>query len=446
MPQTFRSMIITDHTERLGYRDRVQVTRKSPALLDNASPDAYTVGRAPTPHVNEYSVNYLFYAVSNNNERKKASTPPEPYTEDFMNTSEIECAEDMLGSDIAPVNSVSAAPNDWVVQHLSLDGPKADEKFRDIHGEPMGTILVDFNQLTAGNSKRKLPESLRDAGNEFRSRTLPALRAGLVLLRDTPDKDLFNVSNYVSSPSARGIHSMHPKNRIGTRPVEVVLTILSVLLGNSKMFPAALVSLCLAVTYGQQICTQLAEAHPVLTTQQCAANEECTTLQTSVILDSNWPWTHQTTRHHQLLHRKHLLCPDPVTCVENCALDGANYEARKRGKKRASANSSRQGATMGSPPEPTLVPAFTSWPPTQYQLFQLLSQEFTFTIDMSHLGCGLNGALYLTGVLSMFIFLSQNLALNNPEMDADGGVSKYPNNKTGAQYGVGYCDSQVFPL
>lgn len=27
-------------------------------------------------------------------------------------------------------------------------------------------------------------------------------------------------------------------------------------------------------------------------------------------------------------------------------------------------------------------------------------------------------------------------------MDADGGMSKYPNNKAGAKYGTGYCDSQ----
>lgn len=43
--------------------------------------------------------------------------------------------------------------------------------------------------------------------------------------------------------------------------------------------------------------------------------------------------------------------------------------------------------------------------------------------DTSH-SCGLNGALY---------FVS---------MDEDGGVSKYPNNKAGAKYGTGYCDSQ----
>jgi cellulose 1,4-beta-cellobiosidase len=28
------------------------------------------------------------------------------------------------------------------------------------------------------------------------------------------------------------------------------------------------------------------------------------------------------------------------------------------------------------------------------------------------------------------------------EMDADGGVGRFPNNKAGAKYGTGYCDAQ----
>ncbi len=61
---------------------------------------------------------------------------------------------------------------------------------------------------------------------------------------------------------------------------------------------------------------------------------------------------------------------------------------------------------------------------TEYQIFDLLNQEFTFDVDVSQLPCGLNGALYFSA------------------MDADGGLSKYPTNKAGAAYGTGYCDSQ----
>lgn len=57
-------------------------------------------------------------------------------------------------------------------------------------------------------------------------------------------------------------------------------------------------------------------------------------------------------------------------------------------------------------------------------MFKLLGNEFTFDVDVSNLGCGLNGALY---------FVS---------MDADGGLSKYSGNKAGAKYGTGYCDAQ----
>lgn len=60
----------------------------------------------------------------------------------------------------------------------------------------------------------------------------------------------------------------------------------------------------------------------------------------------------------------------------------------------------------------------------KYQMFTLLGNEFTFDVDVSKLGCGLNGALY---------FVS---------MDADGGKSKYSGNKAGAKYGTGYCDAQ----
>jgi cellulose 1,4-beta-cellobiosidase len=60
---------------------------------------------------------------------------------------------------------------------------------------------------------------------------------------------------------------------------------------------------------------------------------------------------------------------------------------------------------------------------TKYQMFNVIGKEFTFDVDVSKLPCGLNGALYFV------------------EMTADGGIGK-GNNKAGAKYGTGYCDSQ----
>ncbi len=60
----------------------------------------------------------------------------------------------------------------------------------------------------------------------------------------------------------------------------------------------------------------------------------------------------------------------------------------------------------------------------KYQMFTLLGNEFTMDVDVSKLGCGLNGAVY---------FVS---------MDEDGGQAKYSTNKAGAKFGTGYCDAQ----
>ena len=57
-------------------------------------------------------------------------------------------------------------------------------------------------------------------------------------------------------------------------------------------------------------------------------------------------------------------------------------------------------------------------------MFNLLNKEFTFTVDVSNLDCGLNGALYFV------------------EMVADGGLAEFPDNDCGAEYGTGYCDAQ----
>lgn len=57
-----------------------------------------------------------------------------------------------------------------------------------------------------------------------------------------------------------------------------------------------------------------------------------------------------------------------------------------------------------------------------YETLKLLNQEFTFTVDVSNLPCGMNGALYLTS------------------MEPDGGRSAV--NPAGAAMGTGYCDAQ----
>lgn len=146
------------------------------------------------------------------------------------------------------------------------------------------------------------------------------------------------------------------------------------------------------------------------------------TQSTAVTLDANWRWLHSTssaTNCYTGNQWNAALCPDPVTCAQNCAVDGANYSGTYGITSTGDALTLKfvTGSNVGSR-------VYLLQDDSTYQLFKLKNQEFTFDVDMSNLPCGLNGAVYLV------------------EMPADGGVSKSTNNKAGAKYGTGYCDSQ----
>ena len=190
------------------------------------------------------------------------------------------------------------------------------------------------------------------------------------------------------------------------------------------MFHAAALLLfaLLAMVSGQQVGTNTAENHPTLTSQQCTTSGGCKTLNTKIVLDANWRWLHTTTGYTNCYTGNEwdaTLCPDGKTCAQNCALDGADYTGTY-GITSSGSSLKLQFVTGSNVGSRVYLMADDS----HYQLFQLLNQEFTFDVDMSNLPCGLNGALYLS------------------EMDADGGLAKYPTNKAGAKYGTGYCDSQ----
>ncbi|KAF5374699.1 hypothetical protein D9615_009016 [Tricholomella constricta] len=193
------------------------------------------------------------------------------------------------------------------------------------------------------------------------------------------------------------------------------------------MFPKlALLSLSyLAVVCAQQVGTNTAENHPQMSWQKCTTGGGCTQTSGSVVLDANWRWVHNVggfTNCYTGNTWDTTLCPDTKTCAANCALDGADY-AGTYGIT-SSGNALTLKFVTNSAQKNIGSRVYLMSSDTQYQMFKLLNQEFTFDVDVSNLPCGLNGALYFS------------------EMDADGGVSKYPTNKAGAKYGTGYCDSQ----
>ncbi|KDQ28893.1 glycoside hydrolase family 7 protein [Pleurotus ostreatus PC15] len=194
------------------------------------------------------------------------------------------------------------------------------------------------------------------------------------------------------------------------------------------MFPyIALVSFSfLSVVLAQQVGTLTAETHPQLTVQQCTRGGSCTTQQRSVVLDGNWRWLHSTSGSNNCYTGNTWdtsLCPDAATCSRNCALDGADYSGTY-GITSSGNALTLKFVTHG--PYSTNIGSrvYLLADDSHYQMFNLKNKEFTFDVDVSQLPCGLNGALYFS------------------QMDADGGTGRFPNNKAGAKYGTGYCDSQ----
>ena len=184
----------------------------------------------------------------------------------------------------------------------------------------------------------------------------------------------------------------------------------------------ALASLSLlAAVRAQQVGTQTAETHPTLSSQKCTASG-CTTLSTSVVLDSNWRWLHDTTGYTNCYTGNTWdasICPDPDTCAQACAVDGADYSGTYGITTSGNALTLKfvTGSNVGSR-------VYLMADESTYQMFNLKNKEFTFDVDMSNLPCGLNGALYFS------------------EMAADGGMASQAGNSAGAKYGTGYCDSQ----
>ncbi|KAJ8518567.1 hypothetical protein ONZ45_g4390 [Pleurotus djamor] len=180
-----------------------------------------------------------------------------------------------------------------------------------------------------------------------------------------------------------------------------------------------------AAVLGQQVGTLTAENHPPITIQQCTASG-CTTQQKSVVLDSNWRWTHSTSGSTNCYTGNAwdtTLCPNPTTCASNCAIDGADYSSTYGITTSGNALTLRF-VTNGPHSRNVGSRVYLLDDQDNYLMFSLLNKEFTFDVDMSNLPCGLNGALYFS------------------EMERDGGKARYTGNNAGARYGTGYCDAQ----
>ncbi|KEP49444.1 putative 1,4-beta-D-glucan cellobiohydrolase [Rhizoctonia solani 123E] len=190
------------------------------------------------------------------------------------------------------------------------------------------------------------------------------------------------------------------------------------------VFTTLLLSSLLCLASAQQPGTLIPEIHPTLSWQLCTKSGGCQPQsQGRVVLDAEWRWVHAVDNYSNCVSGNSWdfsLCPDPTTCAKNCALDGVDY--------------SGQFGITTSGTSLTLRPTQYNYKSgsrvylmandTNYQLFKLKNQEFTFDVDVGNIPCGFDGGLYFA------------------QMDADGGISRYPGNKAGAKYGTGYCDAK----
>jgi cellulose 1,4-beta-cellobiosidase len=182
----------------------------------------------------------------------------------------------------------------------------------------------------------------------------------------------------------------------------------------------------LAAAQAQQVGTNAAEKHPGMSWKSCSKGGSCQSKAGKVVLDANWRWLHTkgtTTNCYDGNDWKKSACKDNKDCAAKCALDGADY-AGTYGVKAGGNSLALKFVTNGQYSKNIGSRLYLMESDTSYQMFSLLNKEFTFDVDMSNVGCGLNAALY---------FVS---------MDKDGGMSKFPTNKAGAKYGTGYCDAQ----
>jgi len=131
-------------------------------------------------------------------------------------------------------------------------------------------------------------------------------------------------------------------------------------------------------------------------------------LGTALTIDANWRWVHTSDGSKNCYTGSSwdpTLCPDGATCAKNCLLEGVSQDQWKStygvnvDGKSLTLHFDVTGSNIGSRLyllDPTME---------KYQGFNLLNKEFTFTVDVSKLGCGMNGALY---------FVDMDLAGNNP--------------------------------
>ena len=169
----------------------------------------------------------------------------------------------------------------------------------------------------------------------------------------------------------------------------------------------------------------LREVHPKLQWSSCAAEGDCQKIDAEIVGDANWRWLHNDNGYLDCYSYNdwvHGTCNSTEDCTAKCVYDGIDYK-NALGIQTANDSVSLKLQTRFDFSYSVGSRTFLMENRTMYKTFTLLNNELAFDVDLSTVECGINSALYFVA------------------MDADGGVSRYPGNTAGAEYGVGYCDA-----
>merc|ERR1719410_2642517 len=180
--------------------------------------------------------------------------------------------------------------------------------------------------------------------------------------------------------------------------------------------------LCLGVA-SQQAGTEKENYNLPLPIQRCTASG-CVEEATSVTMDANWRWIHETDGYANCFtdgHWSATTCGGSgAECASKCAIEGLTesdwsetygISQRAGGVRLNFKTKSNVGSRI-----------YLLDSSDKYKQFSLKNREIAFDVDVSKLPCGMNGAVYFS------------------EMPADGDLSS--TNTAGASYGTGYCDAQ----
>lgn len=133
------------------------------------------------------------------------------------------------------------------------------------------------------------------------------------------------------------------------------------------------------------------EVHPKITIQKCTKGGACTPSQASITLDANWRWLRKSAGMENCYKGQTWdpeLCTDPKKCVEGCALEGAEYE-KNYGITTQGSSLTLSFVTKGQYSTSVGSRVYLMSGEDKYEMFKLKNQEFTFTVEMKDVPCGM---------------------------------------------------------